>query len=151
MSFLRFHRRFWNSIPGKFVLAIAIPLFLVCFVLFSPLWLPFVGIAISVERRRLVRADEAFHCEKCGAKLGKISLQLADDEWGRHMQQLRKDSPGVKKLRVVRLVDAICVKCRQEYHFDRAAGFVTFKAANQDYLVNLGLNSTSQIAESSSG
>ena len=133
MRYFRIQRRFWSTIPGKLVIAFSLLLLLVGLLVLSPLWLPVVLIAHWGERRRLVKAARAFHCTKCGAQLSKTSLQLADKEWTRRMQQRRKEFPGVR-CRVVRLLDAICVECGQEYRFDRASGFVAIEATIHDDL-----------------
>lgn len=96
MRYFRIQRRFWSTIPGKLVIAFSLSLLLIGLMLLSPLWLPVVLIAHWGERRRLVKAARAFHCTKCGAQLSKASIQLADKEWIRRMQQRRKEFPGVR-------------------------------------------------------
>jgi hypothetical protein len=100
---------FWNSVIGKCVaallitgLSIALPVILL---ISLPVILPFVFIKLSIDRRRMLKTAESFHCTSCGAVLGKESLQLADEEWAKHMQQLRQDHPGVK-FRIIRTFHA---------------------------------------------
>jgi hypothetical protein len=102
---------------GKCVAALLI----IGLIIALPVILPFVFIQMAIDRRRMVKAAEGFHCTSCGAVLGKMSLKLADEEWAKHMQQLHQDHPGVK-FRVIRMFHAICASCGRRFRYD-ASGF----------------------------
>jgi hypothetical protein len=89
----------------------------ICFIIFLPLLLPFVGVLHGVYLRRLHTAADRFKCIACGQILGRSSIQLADAEWAERMQDLMNRFPGVRP-RAVRNIHAICSMCGTRYRFD---------------------------------
>ncbi|HKX30599.1 MAG TPA: hypothetical protein VJ302_23120 [Blastocatellia bacterium] len=97
-------------------------------VLFLPLILVAVSVWHGVYLRRLRAAANQFRCASCGQILGSRSIQLADEEWGRRMQEFMKLHPGVR-LRMVRNLHAICPTCGKQYQFvEQIRTFVEFSA-----------------------
>ena len=95
------------------------------FVIFLPLIAPAAFVCHGVYLRRLRGAADQFKCEGCGQILGRRSIQLADEEWTRRMQEFMNRSPGVKT-RVVRNLHAICSRCGRQYQFvEKIRTFVT--------------------------
>src|SRR5262245_12583451 len=89
----------------------------ICFVIFSPLILLTAIISQCVYLRRVRAAAEQFKCVACGQFLGRKSIELADEEWARHMRELMDRHPGVR-FRIVRNLHAICPSCGKQYQFD---------------------------------
>ena len=92
-------------------------LFVIGFVIFSPLILLSAVISQVVYLRRIRAAAEQFKCVACGQFLGRRSIELADEEWARHMRDLMDRHPGVR-FRIVRNLHAICSNCGKQYQFD---------------------------------
>jgi predicted RNA-binding Zn-ribbon protein involved in translation (DUF1610 family) len=96
---------------------LGIPLFAIGMVIFLPILLPIGLISHGIYLLRLRAAANRFKCVGCGQILGRKSIELADDEWARHMRELMDRNPGVR-LRVVRNLHAICPNCGKQYQFD---------------------------------
>ena len=76
-------------------------------ILLLPLILPVAFALHAIYLHRLRSAASRLVYTSCGQVLGRESLQLADTEWAKRMQEMRIKYPGIK-FRVVRLVPAIC-------------------------------------------
>src|SRR5579871_1587260 len=86
-----------------------------CYIAFLPivvaLWLAHRNDLISLRKT----ANE-FRCVSCGMILGMKSLELAETECMRHMEELRRQNPGVK-FRMIRNLHAICANCGTMFSF----------------------------------
>jgi hypothetical protein len=83
---------------------------------FLPALIPAAIVWAAVDNRRKRKAAAAFHCLTCGRVLGVESVRIADSEFRKHMEELRRSNPFAK-FRVVRTCDAICPACGTRYAF----------------------------------
>jgi hypothetical protein len=90
-------------------------------VLFLPFILPAVLVFDQLDRLRLRRAAKTFPCVGCGNILGTESIRLADEEFARHMAEMKKKYPNVK-FKTHRPFDAKCVHCGKPYRFHKMDG-----------------------------
>ncbi len=88
--------------------------------LLLPVVLPVVAVLEARDRRRRVRAAEAFSCLRCGQILGREGLERGDAAWREHFAALQRRYPH-HFLRVVRDVHAVCPHCGARYGFDKDA------------------------------
>ena len=89
-------------------------------ILLLPVWIPYVVIWQTVDRRRLIAAAESFKCPTCGDVLGRQAVTLADQMRQRQMDEMRKAHPGTK-FRIGRQYRAVCVRCGARYRFVESA------------------------------
>jgi hypothetical protein len=111
-TLLKQGRRFKRAVlwpAGFFVFAF---LFILCL----PILMPIALLSYAREQKRMYFAAEQFRCLGCGAILGRASIQRADDELGRYMDELHRQNPGYR-FRVDRTVHAICAECGKQYRF----------------------------------
>jgi hypothetical protein len=90
--------------------------FAVVFILFSPILIPIAFLSYARDQKRVYLAVEEFRCIGCSAILGRVSIQRADDEWGKYMDELHRQNPGYR-FRIERTVHAICTECEKQYRF----------------------------------
>jgi hypothetical protein len=119
----------------KFKRAVLLPAaflaFVVAFILLSPVWVPIALLLHARDQKRMYLAAEGFRCIECGAVLGKASIERADDEWKRYMDELHRQNPG-DRFRVVRTVHAICIECEKQYRFCKTTNrFIESQMPNQ--------------------
>jgi hypothetical protein len=109
-------RKQWRQFKRDVGLPMAISTLVVAFFLLLPLWIPLVALTHARDQKRMYAAVEGFRCIGCGAILGRVSIERADDEWGRYMDELHRRNPGYR-FRVERRVHAICTECGKSYRF----------------------------------
>jgi hypothetical protein len=119
----------------KFKRAVLLPAaflaFAVAFILLSPVFVPIAFLFHARDQKRMYLAAEGFRCIECGAVLGRASIERADDEWERYMDELHRQNPGYR-FRVVRTVQAICTKCEKQYRFCETTNrFIESQMSNQ--------------------
>ena len=108
----------------KFHLAIPFPIKAAAALVFLPVLIPVAIVMAVVDNRRKRKVAATFRCLKCGRLLGTEALRIADAEFSKHMDELRRANPGVK-YRVVRTGHAICAACGARYTFlDKERTFV---------------------------
>jgi hypothetical protein len=90
--------------------------FAILFIFCLPILMPIALLSYAREQKRMYFAAEQFRCIECSAILGRASIQRADDEWGRYMEELHRQNPGYR-FRVDRTVQAICTECGKQYRF----------------------------------
>lgn len=93
---------------------------MVALIFLLPVILPVVAFLEARDRRRRVRAAEAFGCVRCGRLLGREGLARGDAAWAEHFTALQRAHP-YSKLRVVRDVYAVCPHCGARYGYDEEA------------------------------
>ena len=81
-----------------------------------PVILPVALVLNSKAERRKRECARNFRCAACGQGLGDTSVDLADAECSAYMDELKRQSPGVR-FRVVRTLDAICATCGKRYTY----------------------------------
>jgi hypothetical protein len=96
---------------------IAVHLLAVAVVLLLPVIIPAGVVLGAVEDRRKLKAAASFPCVTCGALLGPAAVRLADEQWRKHVSDLRRAHPFVK-FRLVRTCHATCTTCGTRYKFD---------------------------------
>ena len=105
---------------NEFLENAALTLFCVVGVLLAPLWIPLACVFDGRDARRrksnLLAAAGNTRCTTCAELLGGESLQLADAEWNRYLEDLHRDHPG-SRFRLVRRTHAICPNCRSRYRY----------------------------------
>jgi hypothetical protein len=103
----------------------------VALILFFPVLIPIALLLHARDRKRMYLAAEGFRCIECGAVSGKASIERADDEWKRSMDELRRQNPGYR-FRLERTVRAICTTCDKQYRFCETTNrFIELKMPNQ--------------------
>lgn len=91
-------------------------LFAIAFIVALPITIP-VSILLNLRyKRRLRKLVQSTSCLICGTILGLEAICLADTEWSAHVAELHKQNPGLR-LRLVRLLHAICPNCRTRYTY----------------------------------
>lgn len=109
----------------RFVLFLVLALLLVALL---PILLPLVAVSHWLDQRRLYATAMRLACLSCNRTLGKEAVDLADEYWGKHMDEMLKNTPGIvrfRRLRVDRRVHAICTSCGAQHEFiSRPAHFV---------------------------
>lgn len=100
--------------------ALRVLLALITVALLLPVLLPLVIVLDVLRRRRKAHDAERFACERCGQVLGRAGLERGDAAWAEHFTALEQDHP-YSKLRVVRDVHAVCLRCGARYHYDKQA------------------------------
>lgn len=99
-------------------------LFVILFLLCSPVLIPWGLVSYGFEKRRMRKAAESFRCISCGKVLGVAALALADRVCMENMEELRERHPGVR-WRIVRTLHAICPACGTKYTYrERERTFV---------------------------
>lgn len=120
----------WRKFKRDVWLPMAISTLVVAFFLLLPLWIPLVALIHARDQKRMYTAAEGFRCIGCGAILGRVSIERADDEWGRYIDELHRQNPGYR-FRVVRKVHAICTECGKSYRFcKKTDGFIESQMPN---------------------
>jgi len=104
------------------------PVFVVAFVLALPVLLPYALFRHGLYLRRLRTAAEARPCPSCGRPLGADALRASDEHWRSHFAELQRANPGAR-LRLIRLVHAICTACGARLHFREGSGTFTLSEA----------------------
>jgi hypothetical protein len=104
------------------------PLIVVAMVLALPALLPYAVVRHFLFKRRRLTAAKNQACPSCGRVLGIASLREADRHWRANVDELHRAHPGAK-LRLVRLVDAICVGCGARLSFREDSGHFAPTAA----------------------
>ncbi len=89
-------------------------LFCVAGILLMPVWFPLACFFTWRYERRIRETAVNSRCAACGVVLGGESLRLADAEWGRFVDDLHRNHPGVR-FRLVRTTHAICPNCGARY------------------------------------
>ena len=89
-------------------------IFVIVFILFMPIIIPYTIISFKLEEQRKKRCAKGFSCLNCGEVLGEYSLQLSDEKCIEDGNELRKKYPGCR-IRYERNVHAICSKCSTSY------------------------------------
>ena len=97
--------RKWLRISGVILLVLSLPVLL-----------PYGIVSHAIFRCRLKRAAERSVCQTCGSKLGKEALKLADRQLRENVDCFHRLHPGLR-LRMVRLVDAVCLTCGTSLRF----------------------------------
>jgi|SRR5579872_749517 len=85
-------------------------------------------VAFRIQLFQLRSFAKRFPCANCGTILGIKSLELADTEWERQLEEMRREHSDVK-FKIVRTLHAICANCGTKYRFvkkDRT--FVLYEA-----------------------
>jgi hypothetical protein len=105
-----------HEIPGWLLMPVGVVV-VSALLLTVPLWIPLVFVWDAQYRRRLRLAAEAFRCSTCGSTLGTAAVRRADEQWEAYVRELVRKNPGIR-LRMVRLVHAVCVSCGTPYKYD---------------------------------
>ena len=95
---------------------IPLTLLAISFIVFLPVIIPVGLSAVAISNHRKRRAAASFRCTTCGQVLGPESIRIADEEFRKRMEELRKSHPFTK-FRIVRTCHAICVTCGARYTF----------------------------------
>lgn len=86
------------------------------FIVALPFIAPVMFVLSSIDARRRRKAAGEFVCVECGQLLGTESLSLADKVEAERSCKLSKKYPNAR-LRIIRLVDAICPTCGKRYKY----------------------------------
>ena len=103
---------------------------LILLIVLLPVLLPVAAVLHARDLRRRRAAVERFVCVGCGQVLGPGALARADAAWAEYVEKLHREHPGYQ-FRLVRELDAICLKCGTRYHFDEKQR--TFRAPEPKY------------------
>lgn len=101
-------KRFLKSLPAIIGCLLLLP-FYAFYLMFTEL----------IASHRMKRDAKVSRCRNCDAVLGKRSLELADEHWREHVRKLRDQYPG-SRLRLVRVIQAICEQCGTMHHYARS-------------------------------
>lgn len=100
------------------------PLLLVAIVLSLPALVPYAIARHYLYKHRLLVAAKSRACPSCGRILGIEAINEADERWRAHVAELHRAHPGAR-LRLIRLVHAICVVCGARLSFREESGTFT--------------------------
>lgn len=104
--------------------------FAIAFILLSPVLVPIGLLSYARDQKHMYATAEGFRCLGCGVVLGKFSIQRAEDEWGKYMDELHRQNPG-HRFRVKRTVHAICAECGKQYRFsEKTSSFIESQMPN---------------------
>ena len=81
-----------------------------------PVVLPFGVVSYLRHQSRLRDIARQTTCIACGGFLGVEALQIADERWHDHVEELQRLYPD-RRWRLVRPYDAICPACGAEFLF----------------------------------
>ena len=101
-------------------------LVVVLFLLLLPVIIPMVAFMHWRNEARMRKLAASMVCVRCEQVMGAIATKLADRAWNAEFNAILKQSPGIRRRRIVRTVDAICPHCSLRYRYiDELGRFVT--------------------------
>ena len=107
-------RRFFKSSRWE---NIQIGIYIITFLLLSPVLIPIACLLGSFEYRQKNKAANRFPCTNCGRILGTIAIELADTEQSEFMQRILHENPGMRIRPADRITYAICSNCRAKFTY----------------------------------
>jgi hypothetical protein len=117
----------------RFQVQIPFPIKVAAAIVFLPALIPVAIVMVAVDNRRKRKAAAAFHCLRCARVLGVESLRIADSEFRKQMDELRRSNPFTK-FSIVRTCDAICPACGTRYAFRNEDRTFVLEARHPDAL-----------------
>jgi hypothetical protein len=95
------------------------------FLLLLPVIIPLVALMHWRHEARMRQLAAEMTCVRCEQVMGATATKLADSAWSAEFDAIMKQSPGIRRRRVVRTVDAICPHCALRYRYiDELGRFV---------------------------
>ncbi len=109
-------QKYWRKFKRNVLWPVGFFVFAVIFVLLTPILIPIAALSYEREQKRMYTAADKFRCNVCGVVLGKASIEQAEVEWLRYVDELHRQNPGYH-FRLVRTVHAICTQCGKPYSY----------------------------------
>jgi hypothetical protein len=103
---------------------VPLPLITIAIVLALPALIPYAFARHYLYKHRLRTAARNLACPSCGRILGIDALHEADKRWQAYVAELHRANPGAR-LRLVRLVRAVCLACGLMLSFREGSGTFT--------------------------
>jgi hypothetical protein len=100
-------------------------LVVVLFLVLLPVIIPLVAVMHWRHEARMRKLAAEMTCVRCEQVMGATATKLADSAWSAEFDAIMKQSPGIRRRRIVRTVDAICPHCALRYRYiDELGRFV---------------------------
>lgn len=96
---------------------LVLTLVVVLFLLLLPIIIPLVAVMHWRNDARMRKLAASMICVRCEQVMGAIAPKLADSAWNAEFDAIMKQSPGIRRRRIVRTVHAICPHCGQRYRY----------------------------------